>query len=128
MFLQCLGAAHVRDEIMQAIAKSAQLGGALDDRLVLERHRRRVLAHLRAAPQERRQVGGEVRVVGDTLGQRLADASDESDDPVVVKCTGDRITILATGVDKAPRSYRTDLASTSPSVRPRIVAIALIIR
>jgi hypothetical protein len=59
------------------------------------------------------------------VGSRLAEASDESADPVVVKCTGDRITISATGADKAPRSYRTDLTSTSPSVRPRIVAIAI---
>jgi hypothetical protein len=59
------------------------------------------------------------------VGSRLADASDPDAEPVAVKCTGDRITILVTGKDKAPRTYRTDLGSTSPSVRPRIVAIAI---
>jgi hypothetical protein len=59
------------------------------------------------------------------VGSRLADANDSDANPVVVKCAGDRITILVTGPDKTPRSYRTDLASTSPSVRPRIVAIAI---
>src|SRR4051794_19675246 len=59
------------------------------------------------------------------VGSRLADASDEGAAPVVVKCTGDRITILVSGPDHAPRTYRTDLANTPPSIRPRIVAIAL---
>src|SRR5262245_54897836 len=59
------------------------------------------------------------------VGSRLADPGDEGADPVVVKCSGDKITILAKGSDKAPRSYRTDLANTAPSVRPRIVAIAI---
>jgi hypothetical protein len=59
------------------------------------------------------------------VGSRLADATDTDAEPVVVRCTGDRITILATGPDKAPRSYRTDLGNTSASVRPRIVAIAI---
>jgi hypothetical protein len=59
------------------------------------------------------------------VGNRLAEANDPEADPVVVRCAGDRITILAAGPDKAPRSYRTDLGSTSPSVRPRIVAIAI---
>jgi hypothetical protein len=59
------------------------------------------------------------------VGSRLADPSDLDADPVVVRCTGDRITILVTGRDRTPRSYRTDLGNTSPSVRPRIVAIAI---
>jgi hypothetical protein len=59
------------------------------------------------------------------VGSRLADATDTEAEPVVVRCTADRITILVTGPDKAPRSYRTDLGNTSPSVRPRIVAIAI---
>jgi hypothetical protein len=59
------------------------------------------------------------------VGSRLADPADDGADPVVVKCSGDKITILAKGSDMAPRSYRTDLANTAPSVRPRIVAIAI---
>jgi hypothetical protein len=59
------------------------------------------------------------------VGSRLVDSADTGADPVVVRCTGDRITILVTGSDKTPRSYRTDLGNTSPSVRPRIVAIAI---
>jgi hypothetical protein len=59
------------------------------------------------------------------VGSRLADSTDPEAEPVVVKCMGDRITILVSGPDKTPRSYRTDLGSTPASVRPRIVAIAI---
>src|SRR5262249_5906676 len=59
------------------------------------------------------------------VGSRLADSTDVDAKPVVVRCSGDWITILAPGSDKTQRSYRTDLGSTSPSVRPRIVAIAI---
>src|SRR5579859_5911849 len=58
------------------------------------------------------------------VGHRLAPAEPD-DDAILVRCTGDLVSIHATTTDKTPRSYRTDLGRTPPSIRPRVVAIAI---
>jgi hypothetical protein len=58
-------------------------------------------------------------------GGKLVKASADDADAIVVRCADDRVIISCMAPDGAPRSYRADLAGTAPSVRPRVVAIAI---
>ena len=59
------------------------------------------------------------------VGRRLAAAQPDDEEAILVRCSGDLVTISATTSENVARAYRTDLTRTPPSIRPRIIAIAI---
>lgn len=58
-------------------------------------------------------------------GQLIDAATGDADYRIAVTCSGNRVAAIASAVDGAVREHDTDLTGVSPSVRPRIVALAI---